>query len=270
MNPHGPVDHALPVLRVADLDGKVRAVLAGYACHCTTLGGEFNKISADWAGFACDAIERDHPGAVALIVIGCGADANPEPRGKLDDARRYGEALAREAARLVQGPVTPLPSRIAAKFRTIELPFGPPPTRDKLETQAKRPAAEGFLAREELKRLDAGEELPRSLPGYPVQTWCFGDALAMVFLGGEVVVDYALRLRWEGAGDRLWVVAYSNDVPCYIASKRVLSEGGYEADSSMIYYGRPTRLAPEAEDRIVGAVHDLLPDAFDAPPPKKP
>ena len=84
----------LPVLRVTDPDGKVRAVLAGYACHCTTLGGEFNKICGDWAGYACDAIERDHPGATALVVIGCGADANPEPRRNLDDARHHGAAVA--------------------------------------------------------------------------------------------------------------------------------------------------------------------------------
>jgi neutral ceramidase len=98
-----------------------------------------------------------------------------------------------------------------------------------------------------------------------VQTWCFGDDLALVFLGGEVVVDYALRLKWEINANRVWVTACSNDVPCYIASKRVLSEGGYETDQSMVFYGRPARLATEAEDLIVRTVHQLLPPAFDGP-----
>lgn len=44
VNPNGPVDHSLPVLRAVDASGKVQAVLFGYACHCTTLGGEFNQI----------------------------------------------------------------------------------------------------------------------------------------------------------------------------------------------------------------------------------
>ena len=87
----------------------------------------------------------------------------------------------------------------------------------------------------------------------------------MVFLGGEVVVDYALRLKWETDASRVWVTAYSNDVPCYIASKRVLDEGGYEADMSMVFYGRPARFAPETEDLIVRTVHELLPAAFDGP-----
>ncbi len=33
----------------------------------------------------------------------------------------------------------------------------------------------------------------------------------------------------------------------------------------MVFYGRPARLAPEAEDLIVRTVHQLLPPAFDGP-----
>lgn len=264
VNPNGPVDHTLPVLRVTDPGGKVRAVLVNYACHCTTLGGEFNKICAEWAGFACDEIERQHPGATALVVIGCGADANPEPRRNLDDARDHGAAVAKEAARLIASPLTPLPGRIAARFKQVELPLGPLPDRPTLEERSRLAGAEGFFARTLLERLDRGEALRKTV-AYPVQTWCFGDDLAMVFLGGEVVVDYALRIKWETDVNRVWVTAYSNDVPCYIASKRVLNEGGYESDMSMIFYGQPARFAPETEDVIIKTVHDLLPASFDGP-----
>ena len=122
----------------------------------------------------------------------------------------------------------------------------------------------GLHAQTNLARLDRGEALPTTLP-YVVQTWTFGDDLAMIFLAGEVVVDYARRLKAECDGPRLWISAYCNDVPCYIASRRVIGEGGYEVDGSMIYYDRPTRLDPEAEDRIVAAVHSLLPEPFNAP-----
>jgi neutral ceramidase len=37
-NPDGPVDHTVPVLRVAGEDDQLRAVLFGYACHNTTMG----------------------------------------------------------------------------------------------------------------------------------------------------------------------------------------------------------------------------------------
>jgi hypothetical protein len=264
VNPNGPTDPSLPVLRVTDPGGKVRAVLVNYACHCTTLGGEFNKICAEWAGFACDDIERQYPGSTALVIIGCGADANPEPRRNLDDARNHAAALAREANRLLATSLTPLPGRITARFKQIDLPLGPRPDKGALEKRSKAAGPGGMLARSLLEKLERGESLPATVP-YPVQTWCFGDDMAMVFLGGEVVVDYALRLKWEIDATRLWITAYSNDVPCYIASKRVLDEGGYEADLSMTFYGKPARFAPETEDLIVHTVHELLPPAFDGP-----
>jgi neutral ceramidase len=264
VNPNGPVDHSVPVLRAIDVTGKVKAVLFGYACHCTTLGGEFNKICGEWAGYACDEIEQQSPGAVALAIIGCGADANPEPRRNLDDAKQHGAAAGREVDRLIKSTLTPLPGRITSRFKRIELPLEPLPSRAKLEGQTKQRGAAGFLARTLIERLDRGESLPTTVP-YVVQTWCFGDDMAMVFLAGEVVVDYALRLKWEIDSERIWIAAYSNDVPCYIPSKRILNEGGYEADFSMIYYGHPSRFAPATEDLIIQTAHALLPAPFDGP-----
>jgi hypothetical protein len=85
-NPNGPVDHDVPVLRVADAEGKLRAVLFGYACHNTTLS--FNLFCGDYAGFAQADVEAAHPGATALFMIGCGGDQNPEPRRSLELATR--------------------------------------------------------------------------------------------------------------------------------------------------------------------------------------
>lgn len=259
--PEGQVDFSLPVLRATDADGKLRAVLVNYACHCTTLGPKFNKICGDWAGYAQEMIERQHPGATALISIGCGADANPNPRDDHAYAIQHGDAIAREVNRLLDGPLKPITGKFTAKFERIELPFAALPTREEWTERAKQKGPIAFHAQANLARLDRGETLPTKL-SYPVQAWAFGDDLALVFLGGEVVVDYTLRLKRECAGDRLWVSAYSNDVPCYIASKRVLAEGGYEVDSSMYYYDRPQHFVPEIEDLIVGTVKKLLPAGY--------
>jgi putative membrane-bound dehydrogenase-like protein len=274
--PGGPVDHALPILRVSDTNGQPRAILANYACHCTTLGGDFNKVHGDWAGCAQEYIERDHPGVTALISIGCGADSNPHPRGTLDLVRQHGEELAAEVKRLAALPLTPIRGDLVARTRRIHLPFAPLPPREEWERRAKQSGIVGYHARKNLARLDRGETLPAHLP-YLVQTWTFGDALAMVFLPGEVVVDYVLRLKSELDADRLWVTAYVNDVPCYIPSRRILSEGGYEAEGSLWYYDQPARLAPETEDLIIQTVHALLPKSFavdpkkaEFPPPKTP
>ena len=48
------------------------------------------------------------------MIIGCGADANPEPRRNLDDAKNHAAALAREANRVLSTSLAPLPGRITA------------------------------------------------------------------------------------------------------------------------------------------------------------
>lgn len=256
-NPGGPADHAMPLLRIADESGSLRAVVVNYACHCTTLGSDVYEVCGDWAGYAQEYVEQEHAGALCMVTIGCGADANPEPRLKLDHARQHGRSIADEVERVLGDPLQPLSGPPACRFEPIPLPLDVFP-RTEWEARVKRGGAIAYQAKLQLEKLDRGEPLKSELT-YPVQTWSFGDDLAMVFLGGEVVVDYALRLKRELAGDRLWVTGYANDVACYIASKRVLAEGGYEALDSMIYYDQPGRLAPQVEDLIVSAVRRLLP-----------
>src|SRR5438270_61875 len=91
-NPDGPVDHSVPVLRVEGADGSLRGAVFGYACHNTTL--QYYRFCGDYAGFAQRDLEAKHPGAVAMFWAGCGADANPLPRGTVEHARRYSRELA--------------------------------------------------------------------------------------------------------------------------------------------------------------------------------
>lgn len=259
----GPVDHDLPLLIAGPADHPA-ALLVNYACHCTTWGGKFNQIHGDWAGVAQQAIERRHPGAVALVAIGCGADANPYPRvDEMKVVEGHGLRIADEVDRLLKGPAIALKGPPDCRMERVDLPFDKLPTREELKKLAEgKPSPAQYHARMDLQRLEKGESPPTRLTGYPVQSWVFGDELAMVFLAGEVVVDYSHRIKKQFDGKRMWVNAYSNDVPSYIASKRILAEGGYEADSSMHYYDRPTRYSPEIEDIILDAVQKVLPRGY--------
>jgi putative membrane-bound dehydrogenase-like protein len=261
----GPVDHDLPVLLVRDLQGKVRAVYVSYACHCVTLS--HNKISGDWAGYAQEAIQDAYPAAIALVSIGCGADANPSSGvtgDRTDLAVRQGAEIAAEVKRLLHGFLAPVTGKLTAVSKHIELPLDTVPTRAEWQERAERKDAIGYHARVQLDRLDRGESL-RTKIDYPIQTWAFGDSLAMVFLPGEVVVDYSLRLKRELDGLRLWINAYANDAPCYIPSERVLREGGYEGGGAMVYYDVPTRLKPGLEQRTIDNVHAQIGKRFQSP-----
>ena len=84
----------------------------------------------------------------------------------------------------------------------------------------------------------------------------------MAFLPGEVVVDYGLRLKKELDGRRLWINAYSNAVPCYVPSERVLKEGGYEGGGAMVYYDLPGPFKPGLEQPIIDAVKAVVGNGF--------
>jgi hypothetical protein len=256
-NPGGPVDHSVPVLRV-DTEGKLRAVAFGYACHNTSLA--FYQWCGDYAGFAQAALEAKHPGAIALFWMGCGADANPLPRGKVELCEKYGNELAHAVDDVLGQSMTPLAGNFAARYATISLPFDTLPPKDKWQAESLN---KGHGVRNRavrlLKILEKDGKLDDRYPDYPVAVWRLGDQLLWVSLGGEVVVDYSMRLKKDLGGLRtVWVTGYANDVMAYIPSARVLGEGGYEGDTSMIGYGLPAKWAPGIEARIVEKVKQLV------------
>ncbi len=272
----GPVDHDVPLLLVRDAKGERIATLAAYACHCTTLGPAQNFCCGDWAGYASETLETAHPGSIALIAIGCGADQNPSPGGTLENSQQHGRELAAEIERLAATNLAPIDAAPTTRFDSITLPFGVPRTREEWEARKKQGGAVAHHAEYFLGKLEANEPIPDAIP-YPVETIRFGEQLAMAFLAGEVVVDYALRLKRELKSEKLFLAAYSNDLPCYIPSRRILQEGGYEGESAMTYYRQPTKFAPVVEDIIVRAVRAQLPLSFvsdvslaEFPPPPSP
>jgi hypothetical protein len=165
--------------------------------------------------------------------------------------------MAGAVSQAFKGTRIPVSGALKAAFDRVELPLAKPPTREELEKRLKDPNV--FVqrhARRHLAILERDGKLASSYP-CPVQAWQFGKELTLVALGGEVVVDYALRFKREWREGNLWMAAYANDVFAYIPSVRILLEGGYEADYSMTYYGLPTRFDNTVEEILVKKVHEL-------------
>ncbi len=255
-NTAGPTDHDVPVLRVTGPNGKLRAILFGYACHNTTLTGGFYKISGDYAGFAQIDLEKAHPNTTAMFMALCGADQNPNPRSTQELAEKHGATLAGEVDRVLGGKLERVRGPIRPVFQTVELSFAPH-TREKFETRAND--KDVWIVRNAkamLKTYDDGQPIRHY--SYPVAAVQFGKDLTVLALGGEVVVDYALRVKKTYGSKHIIVAGYSNDVMSYIPSLRVLKEGGYEADTSMIYYGMPGPYDEDVEERIFSAIAQVM------------
>lgn len=257
----GLVDHSLPVLAGRNEQGELRFVWANYACHCTTVGSR-NAVGGDWAGYASMEMETRFPGVTALMSIGCGADIGPQPTGSLQLARQHGRSIAAGVEAVLAGDTTPIGFEPTIVSRQIQLPLETPPGKDFWERQLME--GTGFhhqLAKLMLQRIEQHGALKGTVE-YPISVCSFGNELAMVFLGGEVVVDYAVKLSSELDWERLWVTAWTNAMPGYIPSKRILAEGGYEAEFSQVYYAQPSRYKEEVERVLLDAVKDLAGPKF--------
>jgi len=224
-NPDGPVDHDVPVLCVLDAEGSQRAVLFGYACHNTTL--QFFQFCGDYAGFAQEYLQADHPGMTAMFVMGCGADQNPYPRSTVELAQKHGRSLATAVEAALFANPRPLHGSIRCALAHVDLPWA-----------------------------DEKKEKRR----YPVQVLRLGNDVTLVALASEVVVDYSLRLKRElgRAPAMVWVAGYSNGYYGYIPGERVLAEGGYEAPAyapgiEEIIIGKAAQLCRQLEKPGEGA-----------------
>jgi hypothetical protein len=252
----GPTDPAVPVMLVRDADkGTLRALVFGYACHATTMAD--TELSGDYPGYAQQLLEAERPGLQAMFWAGCGADLNPLPRRTVELCREYGHRLAEAVARAISRPADQLKPQLETACATLSLPYENVVSDAQLEKERGAEGLRGRWAARLLQRRAAGDPTARSADyPYPIVMWRLGGSRLLVALAGEVVVDYALWLK-KRFGDTVWAMAYVNDLVAYIPSRRILHEGGYEANG-VYEYGHPAeRWDAGIESRITAAVEKL-------------
>jgi len=250
----GPSDYAVPVIKVTDLKGSIRAIVFGYACHATTLDGY--AWCGDYPGFAQIALEEMYPGAVAMFFAGAGADQNPMPRRTVPLAKQYGLTLAVAVDRVLNEQMKSLSPVLLAAFTEIDLPLTAPPAKDELTRIAAQDPVFYYKrwAARILAEMEKGREPIKSHP-YPLQIWNIGGQ-PLMSLGGELVVEYAIGFK-RIFGPDIFVMGYANYIPAYIPSVTILREGGYEGDTSQRVYGLPGKWTEEIEPLIYQEIKEL-------------
>lgn len=264
VNPRGPADRSVPILRVAEAGegGKLLGVVFQAACHNTTLGGSFYGITGDFAGYAQAHVEEAFPGVQAMFMIGCAGDANPYPRdNRIETSRKHGAELGAEVVRLLEAheKLRGLGGPLRTAYAKADLPLEPLPPEADLSRMRLQPGGwRGWVAGEMAKYHEEGADPFPETKQAPMAVWQFGDDLTLVGLSGEVVVDYVALLEEELGALDLWVSAYCNEVYGYLPSARVLREGGYETRG--LYHGVGF-FRPEAEAAAIATVRRLAEEA---------
>jgi hypothetical protein len=109
VNPDGPIDPEVLVVRIDDVDGEPIGSIVGYTMHPTFLGPSNKLISSDWPG-QMRAVVEQVTGVPCLFAQGATGDIGPGPLGFSDDHK---------AMRAVGGQVG---AEAAKVFFSIELP----------------------------------------------------------------------------------------------------------------------------------------------------
>jgi neutral ceramidase len=223
----GIVDPALPVLRLVAGDGSAIAVIVAYACHPVVLGADNLLWTADYPGFVRRAIERQHPGAMALFLTGCTGDANTghkvtasfnlaaQADRSFSNAERIGERIA---AMAIAAPASPMRGPVTIDRSTLALPF-------------------------------TATELAPWPARVSVLQWC---GVRIVALPGEIFAATALRIR-DAIDGPVVTIAYADGVPGYFPPADEFAHGGYEVAEAYRFYGMPAAFASGCAERLADA-----------------
>lgn len=277
----------VPCLVARAADGTPRAVLFGYGAHPVAAGAQ-TTFDPDYPGPAIDAVEREWDGCFAQFLTGPAGDQNPVATGSFDDVEGFGGDLGATIVDSIGAPGRELSGPVAAAMRYVALPLDVALTplnvaevRADYARRAGNSGIVGYARRHALRMTQLIDATPLTAlertVSLPVQKWTIGGEtpLEMLFSGGEVVSGFAVVIRGEyGGSDRVWFLAYSNDVPAYIPSDELLASptyaGGFDADfpgiaggSMAVYdhwahFSRSTPLSDGVEQTYLAALRGLL------------
>ena len=214
LNPDGPVDRQIGLIRLDKPDGTPLALIANYAMHGTVLGGQFTQISGDGPGIVSAYVERKL-GAPMLYVNGAAGNIAPiysvYPTPKSAHLSEFGVLLGDrilEANRLLAAPAGEV--RLQAMETFVETPrkagLGWP-------VGLERYAAKDGQVRIPVRYLRLNDTV---LWAAPVEMFC----------------EIAFAVRQASPFRHTFFFGYTNGWLGYLPTAKAFEEGGYEPKTS--------------------------------------
>ncbi|MEA4831868.1 MAG: neutral/alkaline non-lysosomal ceramidase N-terminal domain-containing protein [Oscillospiraceae bacterium] len=259
----GPRNDNVMVIKAVCND-KVKAVLFNFACHPSTMNGDY--ITADYVGYARNYIEKKIPGTTAVFIQGCGGDLKTRAltedgsafKVSYEGAEACGSRLGSSVVALCNGKagdMTCLDGSVSAKVARFTIPLQENKT-TKAQYLSLSKSSTGVLPEVYTWFYENYESLPTEIP-YSIQRIDFGDKFTIFALEGEAVVEYDALFKALLPDRKVMVAGYSNGEIGYICTTHMYAEGGYEPDGSTIYYGIPQGFVPEIESIIMQKASEL-------------
>lgn len=262
VEPVGPIDPEVVVIRIDDAEGNPIGVVTNYSCHACVVGG--TEYSADYPGELSRTLKRLlGPSAVSLFLQGASGDINHiDVSGRLATTKPnhykvMGSILAYEAMKVREKTYAVDRLQAAVKLRRVPVRFRRP-TEEQIASARQllqspedgSPVTEVKFAKQmiELSRNTADEATEAE-----IQIFALGD-LAIVGLPAEIFVEFGLEIK-RGSPFRYTIVNQltNGSVSGYVCTREAYLQGGYE--TRLRTY---SRLQEEAGDLFVEHALGLL------------
>lgn len=231
MNPYGPCDHEVGVIRVDDTSGKPVSLIINWPCHAVVLGPKNYLITGDWPGAASAYVEKSVGGNfIAPITIGASGDINsiygPHIDFENNNAYAYGkdaigEDLGKESLRVAKVLKTFYNATISASQRVISLPAK---EKEKEPGNLQQPnSTENDSLKVRLTVVKIGN-------------------IVLTGVSGEVFNEISVKMRNQSPYANTFMVTHCNGSSGYLVTDSAYAEGGYEVSSTRAKSGAETAI----------------------------
>ena len=281
VDPAGPIDRTVGVLRVRAVDGAPLATVVNFACHGTVLGPDNLLVSADWIGAMRPRVEETL-GGLTLFLQGAAGDLNPDHEWGEGDpweaVRSLGERVADRVIAACEGslsPLMPVPLRLSRQEVWLPLearattPTPLPAYRRVLTKMAGLPFALRFVVDLLLDRRYPWRSRVEAREGVwhvplRVNAVRVGD-LGLVTFAVETLTEIGMAVKAGSPAAHTMFASVSDGCIGYLPTAEAHAEGGYEVDVAPFFYRYPARLAAGCAQIATDAATQALRGLWQAP-----
>lgn len=219
MNPDGPVDRQIGLIRIESASGAPIALIANYAMHGTVMGGSWMEISGDAPGIVAAYVE-EKTGAPMLYING--AAGNIAPIYSVYRDPRSGHLTQFNV--LLGDRILAANHMLAGSTGEVALWAG--------EKWVETPRKQGLDWTEELSNYARANPGGPPMVRLPLRFWRI-NGTAIWSAPVEMFCEISMEVRDRSPFANTFYFGYTNGWMGYLPTKAGFAEGGYEPATSV-------------------------------------
>ena len=256
----GNKDNALNIIAIRDTEGNTKALMLNYSCHPVTVMDTF-FLTAEYPGRLCQILDSWLYGNTTLFFQGAGANSRPKNTANGDFFKKCSFAevdeMATSMARAVLSTLCSdklerLELQLSAKQFVIPLAINVYPEEfyrkiteneeNSYSFTAKNAAAfvlKNYYSIEDVVKLNAG-------------IMKLSNKVYICFMCGEVCHEVKQKIEKLFDGKKIIFIGYGDGIG-YIPDDKIIEEGGYEAEGSVVEMCMKGEFKAGIDKAILGA-----------------